>query len=174
LASVRRARTKPATAFLDFLRDTLDLPGRYGDPDLEPTRTPAKIGAAMQRRCGETLAGIRWNRKTVDRFLGCWLSEPKPSVFFEPPPKPLTAAAFRSRIAKRGLRLDERTQLLYDAHHLFINGTALPWPVDGAVALRRLANHRVLAARDAAALPAAIAASLHDWYCDGFLAPDDA
>lgn len=163
-----------AAAFLDFLRDELDLPGRYADPDLAPTRTPAQIGAAMQRRCARTLAGIRWNRKTVARFLGCWLSEPKPSVFFEPPAKPLTPPAFRSRIAKRGVRLDVRTQLLYDAHHLFLNGTALPWPVDGASALLRLANRRALTPRDAAALPAAIDASLHDWYCDGFLLPDDA
>jgi 50S ribosomal protein L16 3-hydroxylase len=163
-----------AAAFLDFLRDELDLRGRYADPDLAATRTPAKIGAAMQRRCAQTLAGIRWNRMTVGRFLGCWLSEPKPSVFFEPPPKPLTPAAFRSRIARHGVRLDLRTQLLYDSHHLFVNGTALPWPVDGADALLRLANRRALTSRDTAALPAAIAALLHNWYCDGFLVPASA
>jgi 50S ribosomal protein L16 3-hydroxylase len=70
--------------------------------------------------------------------------------------------------------LDLRTQLLYDAHHLFVNGTALPWPVDRAAALLRLANRRALTPRDATALPTAIAELLYDWYCDGFLVPDNA
>jgi 50S ribosomal protein L16 3-hydroxylase len=60
-------------SFLDFLRDELDLQGRYADPDLAPTRSPAKIGAAMQRQCARMLSGIRWDRATVARFLGCWL-----------------------------------------------------------------------------------------------------
>ena len=162
-----------AVAFVDFLRDELDLPGRYADPDLAPTRTPAKIGAAMQRRCAQALAAIRWNPSTVARFLGCWLSEPKPTVYFDPPAKPLALAAFANRIAKHGVRLNVRTQLLYDAHHLFVNGIALPWPAQGAAGLRRLADARTLAPREAAMLPAAVAAVLHDWYRDGFLLADN-
>ena len=41
--------TELAAAFLDFLRDELDLPGRYADPDLAPVRTPAEIGPAMRQ-----------------------------------------------------------------------------------------------------------------------------
>jgi 50S ribosomal protein L16 3-hydroxylase len=163
-----------AVAFIDFVRDELDLPGRYADGDLAATRTPAKIEAAMQRRCAHTLSRIRWNRETIDRFLGCWLSEPKPSLFFERPASALRLAAFQRRIGKHGVYLDVRTQLLYDADHLFINGTALSWPVAGKPFVTRLADQRALTARDAAALPTAISALLHDWYSDGFLHPGDA
>jgi 50S ribosomal protein L16 3-hydroxylase len=162
-----------ATAFLDFLRDEIDLPGRYADPDLAPTRSPARIDAAMRRQCARMLAGIRWNAADVARFLGCSLSEPKPHVFFDPPASPMSRAAFVRAAARRGVRLDRRTQLLYDKQHLFINGSTRPWPAEGAQALARLADRRTLGARDVAALPAPAAALLHDWYRDGFLRPDD-
>jgi 50S ribosomal protein L16 3-hydroxylase len=163
--------TELATAFLDFLRDEVDLDGRYADPDLAPTAEPARIGAAMVGRCARDLARLRWSPATVARFLGCWLSEPKPTVIFEPPPRPLTRAAFARTLAKAGARLDRRTQLLYDRHHLFINGSALAWPADAAnaLALRRLANARRIDARTAATLPVDGIALLHRWYCDGYL-----
>jgi 50S ribosomal protein L16 3-hydroxylase len=161
--------TELAAAFLDFLRDELDLPGRYADPDLAPVRAPAEIGPAMRRRCALLLDGIAWDPTTVARFLGCWLSEPKPQVFFLPPRPALTPAAFRNRMAKHGLRLDPRTQLLYDPAHLFINGVALGWPAGGGAALRQLANSRSLAARLAGSIPPETARILYNWYRDGYL-----
>jgi 50S ribosomal protein L16 3-hydroxylase len=163
-----------AQAFLDFLRDDVDLPGRYADPDLAPTREPAAIGAAMQRQCVRMLDGIRWNASTVARFLGCWLSEPKPNVFFAPPASPLSRGAFRATAGKRGIRLDERTQLLYDRRHLFMNGEALPWPAEGATVLKRLANRRALDAAAIGALSRDVVSILHRWYCNGYLAPGHA
>ena len=161
-----------ATAFLDFLRDEIDLPGRYADPDLAPTRNPARIDAAMRRQCARMLAQIRWNAADVARFLGCWLSEPKPQVYFDPPSSPLAPRAFARAASRHGVRLDRRTQLLYDDRHLFVNGAALPWPATGATTIKRLADRRILAARDAAAPAAPVAALLHDWYRHGFLRPD--
>jgi 50S ribosomal protein L16 3-hydroxylase len=166
--------TELGAAFLDFLRDELDLPGQYADPDLAPARAPAKIDTAMQRRCERMLRSVSWSRPTLLRFLGCWLSEPKPNVVFDPPDAPISRHAFRVRIARRGLRLDLRTQLLYDAAHVFINGTALPWPASGAAALRRLANKRALAPAAAAALEPEAAAIIYTWYRDGYLHPDAA
>jgi 50S ribosomal protein L16 3-hydroxylase len=161
-----------AAAFLDFLRDGLDLPGRYADPDLAPTREPARIGAAMRGQCMRMLATLRWDSATVARFLGCWLSEPKPHVYFERPRHPRTRASFAAAAARTGLRLNPRTQLLYDERHLFINGAALARPLAGEPALIRLANARTLGAHDAGALPPPVMALLHDWYRDGFLEPE--
>ncbi len=161
-----------AAAFLDFLRDRIDLPGRYADPDLAPPREPARVGARMRDACARELARLRWDAATVARFLGCWLSEPKPTVFFDPPQRPLPRAAFARAAARRGVRLDRRTQLLYDDRQLYVNGSALEWPASGAAALRRLANERVLPAAAVPALPPACLALLHQWYCDGYLAPD--
>jgi 50S ribosomal protein L16 3-hydroxylase len=163
-----------AVAFLDWLRDGLALEGRYADPDLRATRDPARIGPAMQRRCAGMLAAIRWNRADAARFLGTWLSEPKPSIFFTPPVRPPSFAAFRARCARSGVRLDPRTQLLYDERHLFVNGTALRWPPAGGATLRALANARALpGATVAAAAPAALRL-LYDWHRDGYLHPDAA
>ncbi len=164
--------TELGAAFLDFLRDELDLPGRYADPDLAPVRAPAEIGSAMRRRCARMLRGIAWDRTTVARFLGCWLSEPKPHVYFVPPRRALLQAAFRARTAKHGVRLDTRTQLLYDSTHLFINGTALRWPPVGSETLRQLANNRSLAPRRAVGMPPESAKILYNWYRDGYVHAD--
>ncbi len=160
------------TAFLDWLRDSIALEGRYADPSLATSAEPARIGAAMQRRCFAMLAGIRWSDAVAARFLGCYLSEPKPSVFFEPPLRPLGAARFRSAATRRGVRLDPRTQLLYDASHVFLNGTVQPCAASDAGMIKRLANGRHLAAAQlagsSAPRPQAMAL-LHRWYRDGFL-----
>ena len=163
--------TELAQAFLDHLRDTLELPGRYADPGLAPARRPARIDASMQRQVAAMLAQIRWNRATTDRFLGAWLTEPKAQVVFDPPSAALTRAAFRARTARRGVELDRRTQLLYDKTRWYVNGDAGLWPAAGAGAIARLADARTLSAADCAALPAAAARLLHDWYIDGYLHP---
>jgi 50S ribosomal protein L16 3-hydroxylase len=161
--------TDLAAAFLDFLRDELDLPGRYADPGLSATRSPAEIDGAMRRRCERLLARIAWNRATIGRFLGEFLSEPKAHVFFEPPRTPLRRAAFDARAARQGVHLDLRTQLLYDSDRIFINGTAMPWPDSGASVLRRLANARTLTPRSLARIDSNAAAILYGWYRDGYL-----
>jgi 50S ribosomal protein L16 3-hydroxylase len=160
-----------AAAFLDFLRDGIALAGRYADPDLATTREPARIGAAMQRRVAGMLSAVRWDAATVARFLGAFLSEPKPSVFFVPPKAPLSRAVFAKRAAARGIALDRRSQLLYDDDALYVNGEPCAWPADGREALARLANARALPASECAALPDPALALLHDWYRHGFLAP---
>ena len=156
-----------AVAFLDWLRDRVALDGRYADPGLAPTGEPARIGTVMRAHATAMLRRMRWDERTAGTFLGSYLTEPKPAVTFEPPARPLGAAAFRRAAARRGLRLDSRTQLLYDERHMFMNGEALAWPARGARALKRLANRRELGPaelRSTAAFPV-----LHRWYCDGFL-----
>jgi 50S ribosomal protein L16 3-hydroxylase len=120
------------------------------------------------------LKRIRWNRATIERFLGCWLSEPKASVAFDPPGAPLSRAAFGARASKRGVRLDTRTQLLYDPRHLFINGSALRWPEGGGRTLKQLANDRTLPPRAARGAHPKASTILYTWYRDGYLHTDAA
>jgi 50S ribosomal protein L16 3-hydroxylase len=160
-----------AQAFLDFLRDDLVLSGRYADPDLRPARAPARIDPAMRRRVASTLAQVRWSERTVARFLGIFLSEPKPTVRFAPPAAPLRPASFAARIAKNGLALDPATQILYDDVSFYVNGEAIVVET-GIAALRRLANRRELPARECAALAPPQLALLHHWYRHGFLHTD--
>ena len=112
---------------------------------------------------------LRWDRALVARYLGSRLSEPKADVFFTPPSAPLSQAAFAARARKRGLRLDRRTQWLYDDAAIYVNGEAAPWPVGERSALARLANTRELPAKQAAALSDGIIAFLYEGYRHGFL-----
>lgn len=156
-------------AFLDHLRDALSLSGRYADPDLRQTDSPARIDDAMERRVTRALSQIRWNRSDVARFLGRYLTEPKPNVVFDRRPR-ATREQFRRRIVREGLRLDRRSQLLYDDARLYINGDDAAIPECGADALRQLADTRALAACVCATLPAEAFDLLYDWHRHGFLA----
>ena len=157
-----------AEAFLDHLRDSVDLAGRYADPDLRPRSDPARIDAQMQQRIARVLSGIRFDAATIAQFLGRYLTEPKPGVVFAAPPA-LSRAVFARRIARRGVALDRRSQLLYDEGRLYLNGDDIALPRAGRAALRRLADQRHLSARDCASLPAATTELLHDWHRHGFL-----
>jgi 50S ribosomal protein L16 3-hydroxylase len=163
-----------ATAFLDYLRDTIELEGRYADPDLVPTGEPARIDARMQRRIGGILQGIRWDAADVGRFLGCWLSEPKPGVTFDPPARAPDATAFRRRSARTGVALDRRTQLLYDDRSLYVNGDAVAWPDGGCRELAALADRRRLDGRACRDLADAALALILEWYRHGYLGFDAA
>jgi len=158
-----------AQAFLDHLRDELALDGRYGDPDLKASGEPARIATPMQRRVEAILRGIRWDREGTARFLGIFLSEPKPDVYFDAPDRALPLAAFAKSIARRGVALDRRTQWLYDDASVYINGEVRAWPAGARAALAELANARSLPAPASAALPPEALQLLHDGYRHGFL-----
>ena len=133
------------------------------------SREPARVAPAMQRRVAGALARIRWNRAATLRFLGQFLSEPKPHVYFDLPAAPLSRAAFAKAIGQRGVVLDRRTHWLYDDAAIYVNGDAHPWPAGDRASLERLANARALDARSAAALPSGSINFLHEGYCHGFL-----
>src|SRR5439155_888665 len=91
---------------------------------------------------------------------GEWLSEPKPTVWFEP------GQALR---AGSGAQLDRRTRMLYDARHAFINGEAFVASGRDATLMRKLADARHLSARDVAALSPAARELLGDWAAAGWV-----
>ena len=155
------------TAFLDWLRDNLELAGRYTDPKLAATNEPARIGTRMQTQFTAMLDAIRWDPSTVRRFVGCHLTEPKPSVVFDRPPHPVALRRFTLDARRRGLCLDARTQILYDARNVYVNGVSVAWPRGSSTVLRRLANQRRIAGVEL--VGAAVLRVLHDWYCDGYL-----
>lgn len=158
-----------ATAFLDHLRDHLAFEGRYSDPNLRPSNEPARIDARMCRQLGQMLKQVRWDRALVARFAGCWLSEPTPIVTFERPAQALPAVAFRRRAARTGIKLDRRTQLLYDDDALYVNGEVHPWPRAGRAELASLANDRLMSAQSCAGLPRAAFELVEAWYRHGYL-----
>jgi 50S ribosomal protein L16 3-hydroxylase len=156
------------TAFLDWMRDNLELTGRYADPELAATNEPARISTRMQAQFAAMLEAIRWDPSTVRRFVGCHLTEPKPSVVFDRPPHPAPLRRFALEAQRRGLCLDARTQILYDARNVYVNGVCVSWPRGSGSILRRLANQRRIAGAELN--EAGVLRVLHNWYCDGYLA----
>ena len=57
-------------AFLQFMSDTIDLPGRYADPELRPTRHPAQIDGAMLAQVAAQLQKVRFTEDDIAIFLG--------------------------------------------------------------------------------------------------------
>jgi 50S ribosomal protein L16 3-hydroxylase len=102
-----------ATQFLDYLQERLQLSGMYEDPGLEPARHPGRLGDDMVRAAQRVLRRIRWSGGDVARFLGCPLTEPKPHIVFERPPRPLTEKAFTAGAARVGVRLARATRMLF-------------------------------------------------------------
>ncbi len=156
-------------AFLEFQADTLDLPGRYADPGLTPSRHPGKLDDALLSRVERQLRKIRSTRDDVTVFLGEYLSEPKPSVSFDAPDKPLTAARFRTQAARGGLRLHRKTRMLYRGKYLFINGESFRAGVADLALMRRLADQRRLGPAELAGASEDLLESLHQWHDDGWL-----
>lgn len=159
-------RQELAAAFLQWLPDSLALQGRYADPDLVPTRHPAAVSDAMVDQVGRMLAGIRWNRATVERFLGEHLTEPKQTVWFEPPLQPLGKPAFLRHARERGVRLDRRTRMLYRGARVYVNGEALAVPAAVRAETRKLADSRALAPRIRSSW---WDRTLYEWYRAGYV-----
>lgn len=151
--------------FLTYLQDRIQLQGRYRDPNLVRQKHPAEIGAPMIDQVTDILENIRWNRDTVRDFLGVTLTEPKPHVFFDPPAAPLSQSRFAAAAAKRGLKLDARSQLLFSGRRFYLNGEA--WAIPAHPLLRELADRRHCG--PVTGLGEEAMRILYDAYRDGFL-----
>lgn len=144
-------------AFLDWLHERGLPQARYRDPDLAPAAAPARLPAAMVDYARRTLARIRWTRADVERFLGEYLTMPKPHVVFRPRP---------ARRALRGatVRLDPKTQLLYAHNRFYLNGESFALR---SAALRALADRRSV--QGAALARESLGRLISEWRQAGYL-----
>lgn len=158
-----------AQGFLDFVRDRIELPGRYADPDLALQKHPAEISPAMLAQIETMVSRIRWDKNDIAEFAGEYLSEPKPHVFFTGPDRPMGRRAFGKALASRGAALEAKTRMLFAGKRFFINGeTLLAGGLEGRV-LKILADKRRLPPQTN--LPADLQDLLYDWYEAGWLGP---
>ncbi|NUT61197.1 cupin domain-containing protein [Herbaspirillum sp. C9C3] len=156
-------------SFLEFMMDTIDLPGRYEDPDLKASARPAELPLDMVARIRDELNKIRFTDDDITIFLGEHLSEPKPSVFFEAPAQELSFARFFQGAKKRGLALHRKTRMLYRGSHVFINGESFQVNRGDKAILARLADSRVLDKSDFEQASEDLLEALHQWHESGWL-----
>ncbi|WP_374264811.1 JmjC domain-containing protein [Zoogloea sp.] len=157
-----------AQQFLVHLQDTLQLDGIYADPDLVRQDHSAQISDTMIDRVAETLRRITWDRDDVRSFLGAYLTEPKPHVFFDCPDDPLEHDEFVAACAT-GYRLDARSLLLFSDEQFFLNGEPVPVESEDRDLLQHLADERHI--DSIKGLSEEGIALLYDWYCSGFAHP---
>lgn len=154
--------------FLVYLQDSLRMPGMYADPDLGATPRPGEIPAPMAKRLKAMIRALRWGDAELEDFLGRYLSEPKPQVFFDPPARPASVARFGQTVKARGARLDARTRMLYRNGVFFVNGERVEVEAGLSPLLQRLADRRLLPGGD---FEDSFLMLLHEWYQAGFLHP---
>jgi 50S ribosomal protein L16 3-hydroxylase len=98
--------------------------------------------------------------KALQRALGEYLTEPKANVWFE-------MGDVSDRLVS--VRLDRRSKMMYDAHHIFLNGES--WRAAGkdAALMRQLANSRQLSADELKTASPEALSLLMEWCDDGWL-----
>ena len=158
-----------AEQFLVYLQDRIEVQGMYADPDLKTQQHPSEISTAMLHQAAQAINLVRWDKEDIANFLGCYLSEPKPHVFFNMPQPALSATRFLQSAKKRGLALDLKSLMLCHAGWIFMNGEAHKTSARDYSLLRTLADERELPP-----LPEISAEStglLYQWYLDGYISP---
>lgn len=139
----------------DFEDETL-----YRDPAQPATATPAAMPAALQTFAEEALQRLLAERQSLACALGEVMTEPKPRVWFDEPAEAWQPGA---------VVLDRRTRMMYDEHHIFINGESLRAKGADATLMRNLANDRRLPAQAVQRASTAAKTLLQDWFEAGWL-----
>jgi 50S ribosomal protein L16 3-hydroxylase len=158
-----------------FLAAAADAPGgpdpRFGDRRRPPERHPGAIPDDLHRRLGDWARGWRPDRASLERFIGEFLTEPKPDVWFDAPAARLAPARLAAATRSRGLRLDRRTRMAWRGATVFANGQGFDVPAAQRRWLRRLADRRALSPVDCSRAFAdpGLAAMLSDWFDAGWL-----
>ncbi len=133
--------------FLDHLRDTLRVEGRYADPDLRLMQHPGEIPVELIQQIADLLhRELRWTRAQVKECVGKALSEPKPHLYFDAPDVCLDFDEFCVLARSRGVGLDPRSRLLFAGRHFYCNGERLAVMEKTHGAWKILADRRQLRA----------------------------
>ncbi len=141
--------------------DALEAGGEdfYRDPRQSAVAAPAALPEALARFARQAEQQALKEPLALQRALGEAMSEPKPHVWFESGARPK---------GRWGVVLDRRSRMLYDAHHIFINGESYRASGRDATLMHRLADQRQLSAAELAGASSAARELLQAWCEDGW------
>jgi 50S ribosomal protein L16 3-hydroxylase len=133
---------------------------QYRDPTQVAVEHSAEIPLALAAFARSALEDALKDPLALARVLGEHLSEPKANVWFEDQEDSQLQGA---------VRLDRRTRMLYDEHHVFINGEGFRASGRDAKLMRRLADTRMLDAKSVKLLSDAARDLVQEWMEAGWL-----
>jgi 50S ribosomal protein L16 3-hydroxylase len=136
-----------AHEFLSYLQEHTSLEGLYADPDLNLQNHPAEISPAMVNNVDTMLKHLTWNQNAVADFLGCYLTEPKMHIVFEPT-KPISLEKFIHKLSKQSLCLELKTQMLFWQQQFYLNGERIDVPAALIPCMQLFADKRYIKAPD--------------------------
>ena len=149
-----------AGELLQRMADELQDDTLYRDPRQRATANPAAMPAALQDFALDAVQSLVADRRSLACALGEVMTEPKPRIWFD---------EASGRWAPGALRLDRRTRMMYDEHHVFINGESFRAGGADARLMRTLADRRGLVDREVKRASADARALLQDWFEAGWL-----
>ena len=139
----------------------------YRDSAQTATDKPAAIPAQLLGFAEQALLDALKDPLALACALGESMTEPKSSTYFE---SPTDSLSFGSSVSlQHAIRLDRRTRMMYDKHHVFMNGESYRARGADATLMRRLADRRELSAKDLRAASAQACDLLGDWHSAGWL-----
>jgi 50S ribosomal protein L16 3-hydroxylase len=138
----------------------------YKDPNQVAVAQPAEIPPQMLEFADRALHDALRDPRAMARGLGEYMTEPKPNVWFETLE---SAPADGVDLLKSGVRLDRRTKMMFDAHHIFINGESFTATGKDALAMRQLANQRELNVKQVQKISAQARELVLSWVQAGWL-----
>ena len=159
----------------EFSEDGADAPAEnrvrqpriYRDPRQAATATPAALPAGLATFAGQAVFEALKDPLALACALGEYMTEPKPSVWFEESQQAWDADTVKT--GQAGVQLDARTRMMYDSDHVFINGESYRAKGADANLMRLLADRRSLMARELRKASASAIALLGDWHDAGWL-----
>jgi 50S ribosomal protein L16 3-hydroxylase len=138
----------------------------YRDPTQVATAEPGRIPVALQTFAAQAVTRMLADTNSLQCALGEVLSEPKRGVWFDAPEP-------GALLIKNTVRLDVRTRMMYDDHHVFLNGESFHAAGRDAKLMRSLADRRELKFSEIQALSGAARLLLNEWLNVGWLRCDD-
>ena len=135
----------------------------YRDASQTATPVPAELPEALINFAHTAVARALADPLATACAVGEIMTAPKSNVWFD---EPLLAW---DRCADKGAVLDIKTRMMYDVHHVFINGESYLAKGADATLMRTLANNRQLNQTALAKASTGAIALLGDWHAAGWL-----
>jgi 50S ribosomal protein L16 3-hydroxylase len=135
----------------------------YRDASQIAVDSPGQIPSGLVDFAREALQAALQDSMVLERALGEYLTEPKANVWFDEG-QPLSGAT--------AVCLDRRTRMMFDQHHVFINGEGYRAGGRDATLMRRLADRRHLEMAEVVRLSAEARELLEAWCESGWVHAD--